>query len=401
VFPGARSTLVQWGRDTAAANGVNLSGFDQVLVVQNYGVDHGAVAVGGPVVVVDQDPNLCEYGFICHEMGHGHGLPHSWSANPDKEYGDGWDLMSFQTTTFQFPIAFQGASGAATVGLNARNLQALNAVPAHRLWTRAAADFSEQVVLQPLNQPAYGNRGQLVASVPPAACKPPRPNGSSYTVEFHRKAGWDRAIPRDAVTVHEIRTNGFSYLPQVGHNLGVNDQYVTPDPKLWIRVTAIDPANETATVRIWDAPEGSLRREDSKPQVYLIQNGAKRWVTSPQALFDLGRTWADVKVVPDGALTGFPNGPDLYTLDVTVSPFPVPTNRAVTVTFSAVNSSGAAQNGTVKANGAVIGHTNVALTHTFTTTRRRLDGEWEVIYPTVTVTVPGFPTVTADCGWST
>jgi hypothetical protein len=32
-FPGARSTLVQWGKDAASANGVNLSGFKQVLVV--------------------------------------------------------------------------------------------------------------------------------------------------------------------------------------------------------------------------------------------------------------------------------------------------------------------------------------------------------------------------------
>src|SRR5262249_29909850 len=257
VFPGGRSTLVQWGRDAAAANGVNLATYDNLLVVHNFGVDHGALAVGGPVVIVDQDPNLCEYGFICHEMGHGHGLPHSFAANPDVEYGDGWDLMSFATTTFQFPIAFQGATGLATVGLNARNLQALNAVPAHRLWARQAADFSEQVALQPLNQPPYGNRGNLVAKVPPGASRPARPNGSSYTVEFPRKAGWDRAIPRDAVTVHEVRSNALSYLPNTGHNLGVNEQYVTPDPKLWIRVTAIDAANETATVRIWDAPEGS------------------------------------------------------------------------------------------------------------------------------------------------
>jgi hypothetical protein len=42
-FPGQRGTLVQWGRD-AAANGVNLAAFDNVLVVHNYGIDHGARA---------------------------------------------------------------------------------------------------------------------------------------------------------------------------------------------------------------------------------------------------------------------------------------------------------------------------------------------------------------------
>src|SRR3712207_1969570 len=45
-FPGDRSTLVQWGIDAARANGVNLSPFRSILVVQNYGVDHGAAGNG-------------------------------------------------------------------------------------------------------------------------------------------------------------------------------------------------------------------------------------------------------------------------------------------------------------------------------------------------------------------
>src|SRR4051794_19111217 len=256
VFPGARNTLVQWGRDTAAANGVNLAQFDNVLVVHNYGVDHGAA--GNGVVIVHQDPALCEFGFICHEMGHGHGLPHSFSASPDREYGDGWDLMSFATTTPLFDIAFEGAAGKATVGLNARNLEALGAVPAHRMWAPAAADFSGEIVLQPLNQMPIGNRGHLVAKILPSASHPARANGSSYTFEFRRGLGWDRAIPRDAVIVHEVRSNGLSYLPVIWLNLVAGDDFVTPDPKVWMRVTAIDAATETATTRIWDAPNGSV-----------------------------------------------------------------------------------------------------------------------------------------------
>src|SRR5205807_7628363 len=108
VFPGQRGTLVQWGRDAAAANGVDLTTFDNVLVIHNFGVDHGAA--GNGVVIIHQDATLCEFGFMCHEMGHGHGLPHSFSANPDAEYGDGWDLMSFATTTFQFDLTFRGTA---------------------------------------------------------------------------------------------------------------------------------------------------------------------------------------------------------------------------------------------------------------------------------------------------
>ncbi len=86
-FPGDRAQLVQWGIDAAKANGVDLSPFKAILVVHNFGVDHGAA--GNGILIVHQNPALCEFGFICHEMGHGLGLPHSFVANPDMEYGDG------------------------------------------------------------------------------------------------------------------------------------------------------------------------------------------------------------------------------------------------------------------------------------------------------------------------
>ena len=310
VFPGDRGKLVQWGIDAARANGVDLSPFRNILVVHNYGVDHGAA--GNGIVIVHANGSLCEYGFISHEMGHGFGLPHSLSANPDTVYGDGWDVMSFATTTFQFPITFEGSAGVATVGLNARNLDALGAVPPGRTWTPPGPDFSGTVTLDPLNQPLIGNHGDLIVKIPPAATRPARPSQSTYTVEFRRKAGWDQAIPKDAVSIHEIRANGNSYLqPAMGGQFVAGDRFVTTAPAVHIQVTSIDSAARFATLRIWDLPEGCLRKEDSKPQVYLLQNGTKRWVTSPAVLFALGRTWADVRSVPDGALAGIPDGADV------------------------------------------------------------------------------------------
>jgi hypothetical protein len=310
TFPGGRWQLVQGGIDAAQANGIDLSPFRTVLVVHNYGVDHGWARNG--FVLVHQDPALCEYGFISHEMGHGHGLPHSFAASPDFEYGDSWDVMSFATTTFQFPITFNGTAGSASVGLNARNLEALGAVSAGRSWTAPGTDFSSAVTLDPLSQPLQGSHGQLVGRIPPGATTPARPSESTYLVEFHRRSGWDQAIPEDSVSVREVRSNGLSYLqPGIGQRLTAGQEYVTPSPEIHVRVAAIDSAQGTASLRIWDLPEGCLRKEDSKPKVCLIENGKKRWVTSPAVLFGLGKSWADVHSVPDGALTSVPDGPDV------------------------------------------------------------------------------------------
>lgn len=299
-FPGDRGQLVQWGIDAAYANGVNLSPFRSILVVQNYGVDHGFA--GNGVVIVHQNPALCEFGFICHEMGHGFGLPHSWSANPDTEYGDGWDIMSWNTATSvtsDFQITFESTSGTAGPGLNTRNVEALGTVPLQRIWTAPGPDFSDSVTLGALNQELVGS-GYLIAEIPPNATNPARPSGSKFTIEFHRKAGWDQAIPVDTALIHEVRTNGLSYLqPTFGSQFLVGQQFVSPDPPIFVQVMSIDVVPATATIRLWDLPDGCLRKEDSDPKIYLVVGGAKCWIPSPQELTDLGFTFSQVKSVPD------------------------------------------------------------------------------------------------------
>jgi hypothetical protein len=400
-FPGDRGQLVQWAREAAQANGVDLSAFRNVLAVHNFGVDHGAA--GNGIVIVHGNPSVCEFGFICHEMGHGMGLPHSWSANPDSEYGDGWDVMSFATTTPLFQIDFEGTQGVATVGLNARNLAALGAVPAGRAWSPAGPDFSAGVTLDPLNQSLLGSRGHLVVSIPAAATSPARPSQSRYTVELRRKAGWDQGIGQDMVSVREIRTNGNSYLQPDGQ-LAAGQRYVTPDPRVYVYVAAIDTVAGTAALRMWDLPEGCLRKEDSKPRVYLIENGKKRWVTSPSVLSALGRTWADVRSIPDGGLTDIPDGPDVKILQVSTTPYPIPINRSVTVTIHALDSStGTDVQGQILVNGATVASTGTPFTHTFRVRRVRIPGppppDFELISPTVTVRAPGFTETTVDCGF--
>jgi|tagenome__1003787_1003787.scaffolds.fasta_scaffold20865982_2 hypothetical protein len=397
TFPGDRNTLVSWGRDAAADAGIDLTPFRQVLVVQNFGVDHGAA--GNGVVIVHTSPTLIEFGFIMHEMGHGFGLPHSFSAAPDREYGDGWDLMSFATTTPLFTITFQGATGAATGGLNARNAEALGGLPANRIWSRTTADFSDQVVLDPLCQPPLGANGSLVVKLRDAT------RNSTHTVEFRRRAHWDQALPEDAVVVHEVRTDGRSYLePTGGSRLLAGQEHFLAGPGVTVRVVGISSSPPAATVRMWDLPEGSLRKEDSKPQVWLIENGQRRHIPSPAVLTALGRTWADVRTVPDAALDRVPIGPDVVVLQVGVTPYPVPVNRATTLRVSATDTgTGAAVAGDVFVENARIGATNSAITTTIRARTRRIrlpDGSFdvEVIPPRVSVRAPGYPPVDVDLG---
>ena len=121
-------------------------------------------------------------------------------------------------------------------------------------------------------------------------------------------------------------------------------------------------------------------------------------------LFALGKTWADVRSVPDGALSTVPDGPDVAILSVSVSPYPVPVNRLMTVTVSAISSAtGADVGGQVLVNGTNVGTTGTPFQHTFRTRRVLIPGtmprEYEIIFPTAIVRAAGFPDTPIDLGF--
>ena len=381
-FPADRGKLAQWGRDTAQANGVDLSKFQHVVTVFNHATDGGAVGVPGDVVFGPSIPEAIDLGFVCHEMGHGFGLVHSWAANPDQEYGDGFDLMSFNTTTFDFPAVTEGVIGWGTVGLNAHNLSQLGAL-APVAGPTAASDFSDPLVLNALTQIPRTLAGAFVAFQIPQA------DGSSFTVEARRRAQWDRGIPADnSVVINQIRTDGVSYLvPHAGAYFTTGQMFTTPNPAA---VVYVGPwQGDQVQIWAWDLPDGALRQELGDAHVYLIQGGQKRWVVNPATLQQIqAGTGRVVRPVPAGGLVSVPTGPYIALLNVSTVPHPpalgVPVQMTVTATDPVTNAPVTCE---VIISGNQVGATGQPFTYTF------------VGFTTGSVVASGYVTTPIDFGF--
>jgi hypothetical protein len=151
----------------------------------------------------DNRPNVT---FTGHEMGHCLGLDHSWSANPDTEYGDPFDIMSAMSGVKLFANKHNYGDltrgEPAGPGLNAPTLHKLGWIPQNQVATyRASSDLPVTVNITALNLPENG--GNLIARVLSL--------NHIYTVEFRQATRWDAGIGGDNVLIHELRscyTNG-------------------------------------------------------------------------------------------------------------------------------------------------------------------------------------------------
>jgi hypothetical protein len=132
--------------------------------------------------------------FYAHESGHCLGLAHSWSANPDEEYGDQFDIMGGSLRSHNFsPYPPAGP------GLNAPTLYKLGWLKDERVftWHVSPSIGDSRVKLVALNAPEIG--GYLMAMVVTPA--------HVYTVEFRQPKGWDQGISPATILIHELRSN--------------------------------------------------------------------------------------------------------------------------------------------------------------------------------------------------
>ncbi len=199
------------GGIAATGKSVDPANFAGVITVINVPVDSGDA--GEKSVVVFQPES--SIGFVTHEMLHVYRLGHSWLASSDAssdhtwghggdtEYQDCWDVMSFQTCVFTFDTASNGVQATMLQGAYRQKLKWL---PADHVKDVPLVPTSSTVKLVPVSAD-LATPGIAMATVE-------APGRGYYTVEFRDQSGFDRGIPRPAVVIRELRTNGRTYLVQ-------------------------------------------------------------------------------------------------------------------------------------------------------------------------------------------
>ena len=243
-YPRGRTRLHDWGVETAKAHGINLKPFHGVIVVFNAQTDSGSA--GGHRVVIGFPKTDWNPSFNCHEIGHGYDYGHSWSARPDVEYGDPWDIMSAMRV-----FTFKNKFGRNGPGMNACNLHKIGAIPAPRIWSSNKSG-STTITLAALNRPEAA--GYLMALIGPAAGSASK---TSYFVEFRQKKGWDAGILRDTVLVHEVRSNGTCYIlsrvnraDPVAMQVRPGEEFKIAARPLTIKALSFDAVAATAKVTV-------------------------------------------------------------------------------------------------------------------------------------------------------
>lgn len=189
-----------------------------------------------------------------HEMGHGMGMIHSFSDDPNYrnvswaqigEYDDQWDLMSaanvYTTATPRF--------GSAPPGLNGFRLDRVGWLPQQRIYTFGqASESANTVTLTALNHPEAP--GTMLVRIP----FDPGDLLHYYPVELRNADSWDAGIPGAAVMIHEVKlnTNGNQYQSYLIRNHTGNRDPVKSLSANGVRISVnwINPATHQASVSI-------------------------------------------------------------------------------------------------------------------------------------------------------
>jgi hypothetical protein len=256
---------------------------------------------------VDTNVNV---GGLAHEGGHGIGLNHSFSMDPEAlnvwwaqrgEYDDPWDAMSW-ANAFAVPTRF----GSGPPWMIGYNLDRMGWLPRSRIVT-------------------FGSNGTKRASITIAALSHPDSSGALYirvpfdsddpmhyyTVEFRKADRWDAGIPRDSVLVHEIKKSWTPHGDYQGHvaylvrELSIGDKFPVQQldaNDISIKLDSIDAAHGTAQITIFSnfpsrCMPGYVWRESRSYDLTCVPPGSRSDVRNEDNL-------ASTRVNPNGGPFG-------------------------------------------------------------------------------------------------
>lgn len=133
----------------------------------------------------------------------------------------------------------------------------------------------------------------------------------------HAEALWDTTLQQQVLTILEgVRPDGSVVRETSAAPVFVlfgGAKFWIPNPTVLERYGgwgAVKVVPDGALAALPKVPrDGTVLREMSAAPVYVMVGGQKRWIPNPTILQKYGG-WAAVRVVPDGALAGFPQGPN-------------------------------------------------------------------------------------------
>lgn len=146
------------------------------------------------------------YVVYSHEMGHALGWPHS-SGDYGQEYDSNWDMMS------RGYLHFTQQYGWLTIHTIAPHKDKVGWIPESRRWLPPPGS----------QQTALLERSALPTSTGYLIARTPLPDGSFYTAEVRRVAGYDTPLPGEAVVLHRV-VNGRAYVVDPDLNGNPNDE---------------------------------------------------------------------------------------------------------------------------------------------------------------------------------
>jgi hypothetical protein len=256
-------------------------------------------------------PDTVDVGAMAHEVGHGLGLNHSFSDDPNfrdapwaqiGEYDDQWDVMSY-ANVFARPTERFGNGGP---GLNAHHMDRMGWLPRSRIMTFGADGVtSGTATLAALAHPEA--TGAFIVRVPFDASD----LFHYYTVEYRRKAGWDTGFPGDVVLIHETvrHDDGQYYSTLIRDHSGARNPVQSMNAN-GVSIAVVSISGDQATVNISSqiadhCLEGFVWREASPSDHVCVTPAVRQQARNDNAQSASRRNPGGGPSGPDTCVQGF------------------------------------------------------------------------------------------------